>query len=171
MNITESKEMTRLQKTMLTLPGEVKDAFATLDVDERDAYIAELRKVGWTLQSIASVAGVTRERVRQIAAEPVHAPLSAALPIPSPPPVKEKARATYVEPSTETLQRLLELQPEAQKSRGPKSKYFAVGQEYTQLLRKAHEDEGVPIYRLALRLHITHGAIRSRLGRRETASK
>lgn len=161
---TETKEMTDLQKTLLTLPHEVVDAFNAIDdVDVRNGYIAALREQGWTLQSLADVTEITRERVRQIAGNTE--PEAEDLPLPSPPRKTQKAKPQYVEPSPETLARLLELQPLAQKVRSNSSQYRSEAEEYTALLNYAHTVEGVTLYRLALRLGVTHGALRFRLAR------
>jgi hypothetical protein len=71
----------------------------------------------------------------------------------------------YIEPSPETLKRLLELQPYAQQVRSSGKKYRAEAEEYTSLLNHAHTVEGVTLYRLAKRLGVTHGALRFRLVR------
>lgn len=161
---TETKEMTDLQKTLLTLPDEVIDAFDSIDdVDVRNGYIAALREKGWTLQSLADVTEITRERVRQIAGNTE--PDAGTFPLPSPPKKTTKAKPQYVEPSPETLARLLELQPLAQKVRANSSQYREEAEEYTALLNYAHTVEGVTLYRLAKRLDVTHGALRFRLAR------
>jgi hypothetical protein len=45
---------TRVPKSDLTLPKEVSDILIALPLDERRAYVFELRKAGWTLQSMAT---------------------------------------------------------------------------------------------------------------------
>jgi hypothetical protein len=72
---------------------------------------------------------------------------------------------TYIEPSAETLARLLELKPMAMSVRSNSPKFRAEAEEYTRLLDHAHRVEGVTLYRLAKRLGVTHGAIRFRLAR------
>lgn len=153
-------------KTQHTLPTEVTRAFGDISQDDRNNYIRALRRKGWTLQSIADAAGITRERTRQIAAKPANTEIT-RLPLPAPPTkIKPDPKPrTYVEPSPETLKRLLELQPYAQQVRGKASKYRTQAEEYTNLLYHAHTVEGVPLYRLALRLGVTHGALRFRLAR------
>jgi hypothetical protein len=81
-------------------------------------------------------------------------------------PVKEvKAKREFVEPSAETLARLLELQPLAQQVRSSSMRYRNEAEEYTKLLYHAYAVEGVSIYRLGLRLGVTHSALRFRLAR------
>lgn len=169
---TKSKEMTNRKKTLLTLPDSVVGAFAGLpeeDTETRNAYIAELRSLGWTLQSLAAAVGVTRERVRQIVEmrtdEDRDETLFAGLPLPLPPEKPVRSRPVYVEPTAATLARLLELQPIAQQVRANSDNFREEAEEYTALINKAHVDEGVPLYRLALRLGVTHGALRFRLVR------
>ena len=149
------------------LPVNIKAAFdSIIDSDTRDALIYDLRKVEWTLESIAAASGLTRERVRQISmTEPDESVRDASLVIPSPPLKPERVRPVYVEPAPETLKRLLELQPYAQLVRSNGTKYRAEAEEYTALLNHAHVVEGVTLYRLAKRLGVTHGALRFRLVR------
>jgi transcriptional regulator with XRE-family HTH domain len=128
---------------------------------------------GWTLQSIADALGVTRERVRQI--ETTATPYSiltvlgdtGQYPVPELPTVEIEVtgRPVYIEPSEQTLKRLLELQPEAQMVRYDHKAHRSAGEEYTALLWHAHSVEGVTLYRLAKRLGVTHGALRFRLVR------
>lgn len=154
-----------LKKTLLTLPPEVRAAFdAITDMEIRDAYIRALRRKRWTLVSIAEATGLTRERVRQIAST-TGSTVEVDAPIPTPPRAREKAKPVYIEPTPDTLARLLELQPLAQKVRSNSPKYREEAEEYTKLLNYAHQVEKVTLYRLGKRLGITHGAIRFRLVR------
>jgi hypothetical protein len=164
--------MANYKKMNITLPQEVRETFtAGIDELDRNAYIKALRERGWTLESIATVVGVSRERIRQICDV---VPMSDAIriatrgyPIPEPPKYEEKvpASAKYVEPTPETLQRLLELQPYAQQVRSHGKAFRKEAEEYTWLLNYAHVVEGVTLYRLAKRLGVTHGALRFRLAR------
>ena len=157
------------------LPQEVLDTFTSLSARtngnelERNAYIKALRERGWTLDSIGNAVGVTRERVRQIStAVPMSEAIRVAVagyPIPEPPIVEEKSTREFVEPSPETLKRLLELQPYAQQVRSYGKAYRKEAEEYTWLVNYAHTVEGVTLYRLAKRLGVTHGALRFRLAR------
>lgn len=155
--------MTRYRKTNLTLPSEVHERFTTLGMNERNDYIVALRNAGWTLQSISEATGVTRERVRQIVA--TTEVVVRFEDIPTPPIVAERPKPVYVEPSVETLVRLLELQPMASKVRGTSPAFRAEGEEFSRLLDYAHKVEGVTIYRLAKRLGVTPASIRFRLAR------
>ena len=155
-------------KTLHVLPQNVVDTFQKHadDSDVRNTYIVALRRRGWTLQSIADASGITRERVRQIAKnDDADTRLVLGFPLPSPPLKPEHVAHEYIEPSEETLKRLLELQPDAQKVRGKGTKYRREAEEYTELLNYAHTVEGVTLYRLAKRLGVTHGALRFRLAR------
>jgi hypothetical protein len=146
------------------LPASVKQLFEdTISSDTRDQFIRELRAAEWTLESIAGVSGLTRERVRQIAKTPTTTPTG--YDIPTPPLKPERPRPVYIEPTPETLARLLELQPLAQQVRSNGRKFREEAEEYTKLLDYAHTIEGVTLYRLAKRLGVTHGALRFRLVR------
>jgi transcriptional regulator with XRE-family HTH domain len=164
--------MAKYKKHNLTLPQEVIDQFSTITADrDRNAYIKALRERGWTLESVGVVSGISRERVRQIESGiPMAEALRVAIegyPIPEPPKYDEKVPASekYVEPTPETLSRLLELQPFAQQVRSYGTKYREEAEEYTWLINHAHTVEGVTLYRLAKRLGVTHGALRFRLVR------
>jgi transcriptional regulator with XRE-family HTH domain len=164
--------MTKYKKQGHSLPQEVIDAFSAIESDrDRNAYIKALRVRGWTLDSIGKVSGVSRERIRQIhegvpTAEALRV-ASAGFPVPEPPMYPEPIRNPHakIEPSEETLSRLLELQPLAQQVRSHGSKYRQEAEEYTWLINYAHTVEGVTLYRLAKRLGVTHGALRFRLAR------
>lgn len=157
------------------LPAEVAEAFTKIGTDTltRNAYIRVLRSNHWSLQSIADAAGgMTRERVRQItegayAGSDTAGSISAGLGLPTPtPPLKAvKELKVYAEPSTQTLERLIELQPLAQQVRSHSPKYRQEAEEYTALLNHAYKVEGVSLYRLAKRLGVTHGSLRFRMAR------
>lgn len=170
--------MPKTLKRGIELPEEVADQFMrTDDMEVRNAYMRVLRDAGWTLQSIADAVGdVSRERARQCievvssrkASRIVEGarnrrnkfvvpdlPLAPEKPKPEPKPM----------PKEETLAKLLELQPLAFEVRYNHSKYRKEAEQYTKLLWKAHDSEGVSIYRLAKLLGVTHGALQSRLVR------
>jgi hypothetical protein len=162
--------MNKKQKRMMKLPVEVASTFFDIrdgDRETRNAYIQELRLAGWTLDSISEASGLTREGVRQIILKTGNDFEATDLYIPAVPEVvvAEKVAKEYVEPRPETLARLLELQPLAQKVRSHSTEYRAEAEEYTALLYKAHTEEGVTLYRLGKRLGVTHGAVRFRLAR------
>jgi hypothetical protein len=73
--------------------------------------------------------------------------------------------AAKAEVSEVTLARLLELQPIVQKVRSSTKRGRLEAEEYTALLDYAVRVEGVPVYRLAKSLGLTHNAIRFRLMR------
>jgi hypothetical protein len=149
------------------LPPEVCSAFDEIISDiDRNYLIAKLRNAGWTLEAISIGAKLTRERVRQIAADyKIAAEDVSSIEIPFPPLKPERPKPVYIEPTPATLERLLELQPYAQLVRSNGKKYRAEAEEYTRLLNYAHTVEGVTLYRLAKRLGVTHGALRFRLVR------
>jgi len=147
------------------LPKHIYEEFETVSGENRDNLIRALRSAGWTLESISAASGITRERVRQIALSPLSEKVTIPVLIPEPPIKQEKPKPVYIEPSPETLKRLLELQPYAQQVRSNGKKYRAEAEEYTALLNHAHVVEGVTLYRLAKRLGVTHGALRFRLVR------
>lgn len=157
------------RKTQLTLPDDVVRAFADLDDDleTRNVYSAALRRAGWTLQSISNATGVTRERIRQVESTVTDAEVQAltGLPVPMPPTKPSRTRRTYIEPDAAKLQRLLELQPQAQQNRHNSAEHRQAAEDYTALVWEVHHADGVPLYRLAKRLGVTHGALRFRLAR------
>lgn len=160
--------MPNYQKTLLVLPAEAVTVLSTLDetgdIDSRDSYISALREAGWTLQSIATAVGITRERVRQIARD-TRSDNAEGQVVPLPPLVPVKAKPVYIEPDPVKLARLLELQPLAQSVRANSPKFREEAEEYTALLWEVHNGDAVTLYRLALRLKVTHGALRFRLAR------
>lgn len=143
------------------------------DKDTRAAYIYVLRMKGWKLQAVADALGLTRERIRQIESKASPALALHILADPGSFPVPELdtmeievlAPPVYVEPSPETLARLLELQPLAQKVRYDHTQYRKEAEEYSALIWNTYSVEGVTLYRLAKRLGVTHGALRFRLVR------
>lgn len=161
-----------------SLPADVADTFDTItDASVRNGYIKALRARGWTLDAIAEASSLSRGRVQQLAKRnevdrlpPDGAPLPDA-------PVRETAQTrkdrekaerpprVVAVPSAATLERLLELQPIAQKVRANGTNYRAEAEEYTKLLDYANRVEGVTISKLAELLNVTHGAIRFRLVR------
>lgn len=157
---------TKVKKRLVKLPPEVAQHLASLNTERRDDYVRALRNAGWTLQAIAETIEVSRERVRQICELPNDgASLVGDLPVPTPPVHAPKQPKVLAEPSPETLQRLLELQPLVQQVRSHAKRYRAEAEEYTALIHKAHSVEGVSIYRLSKLLGVTDSALRFRLSR------
>lgn len=158
---------TDYKKTQLVLPDWVGEKFRELEAPERNRYARALRAAGWTLQSISDAADLTRERVRQIVAEP-EGVVNAALPswrVPEPPKRERPAAKVYIEPDPAKLARLLELKPLAQRVRSNSPNFRDEAEEYTRLIADVHLKDGVTLYRLAKRLGVTHGALRFRLAR------
>jgi hypothetical protein len=155
------------------LPEHIEAEFSRLSGNNshRDILIKNLVDANWTYEAISNASGLTRERIRQIAnaasklAEEFDFDFDLTVEIPEPPIKPERDRPTYIEPSPETLRKLLELQPYAQQVRANGQKYRKEAEEYTKLLDYAHTVEGVTLYRLAKRLGVTHGALRFRLVR------
>lgn len=143
------------------------------DKDLRAAYVYALRKKGWTLQAIADALNLTRERIRQIKISASPSLVLHVLADPESFPIPELETMeieilvppVYVEPSPETLARLIELRPLAQQVRYNHKQYRAEAEEYSALVWHAHSVEGVTLYRLAKRIGVTHGALRFRLAR------
>jgi hypothetical protein len=153
------------------LPDEISAHFEVIASDniKRDQLIRQLVDANWTYEAISNASNLTRERVRQIA-NASHAladefNIDLGVQIPEPPIKTKREKREYAEPSPETLRRLLELQPYAQQVRANGKKYREEGEEYTALLNHARTVEGVTVYRLAKRLGLTNGAVRSRLAR------
>jgi hypothetical protein len=163
------------QKQGLTLPAEVVVAlhlFPKSQVHLRDAYIYVLRMKGWTLESVGNALDLTRERIRQLEskAKPIDALSILAkpgiYPVPDVPTrTVEVDVVEYVEPSPETLARLLELQPLAALVRSNSPNYRKEAEEFSSLLNQVINVEGVPASHVAKLIGITHGAIQFRLVR------
>lgn len=155
------------------LPDHIQEEFSKISGNNsmRDRLIVQLVRANWTYEAISNASGLTRERIRQIANSNANLQLAEEfdipflVDIPTPPVKAEKPKPSYIEPSEETLKRLLELQPYAQQVRANGQKYRKEAEEYTALLNYAHTVEGVTLYRLAKRLGVTHGALRFRLVR------
>jgi hypothetical protein len=164
--MTTPTTTTQYIKKNQQVPQHIADFFkAPIDTNTRDNLIRSLCDKHWTYEAVAAACDITRERVRQVARK---APATAdefPFEIPEPPIKPEREKPAYVEPSPETLKRLLELQPYAQQVRSNGKKYREEAEEYTALLNHAHTVEGVTLYRLAKRLGVTHGALRFRLVR------
>jgi hypothetical protein len=162
--------MTQYVRVNLELPRHIGSALATYtasgDRDSRNQLMLALWNNKWTLESIARAAGgISRERVRQIIAATKPSLSSFEFEIPTPPMKSVRVKKQYTEPNPETLSRLLELQPFAQRVRSSSPAFRAESEEYSYLVNKAHVEEGVSVYRLAKRLGVTHAALQSRLVR------
>lgn len=161
--MTENKYIKKNQQ----VPDYISAFFqGPIDTLTRDHLIRSLCDKHWTYEAVAAACDITRERVRQISLQlPTGLEKDLPFEIPEPPVKPERPKRVYVEPSPETLARLLELQPYAQQVRSNGKKYREEAEEYTKLLNYAHTVEGVTLYRLAKRLGVTHGALRFRLVR------
>lgn len=168
-----------------TLPPDVVRQFSALkdtdNIEDRNDYIAVLRRKGWTLQSIAAASDVTRERVRQIS---VAADPKTTTPFVVPElPLKRVPKPRVIrEPDPVLLARMRELQPLATKVRSSSPRFRKEAEEYTSLLWDAHRPttrqgknpdgtangvygQGVSLYRLSKLLGVTHSALNFRLVR------
>lgn len=163
---TMTEEITYVKKNQ-QVPDYIANFFKSpIDAITRDYLIQTLCEQHWTYEAVAAACGLTRERVRQISlGDAVSDVVEMPFDIPTPPIKQERPKPVYIEPSAETLARLLELQPYAQQVRSNGKKYREEAEEYTKLLNHAHTVEGVTLYRLAKRLGVTHGALRFRLVR------
>lgn len=161
----------------MVLPNSTIDLLLTYayDPDTLRAHIFVLREAGWTLESIASPLGMSRERVRQIANQVWDfdgarrdSKVNGLEFVPAPPERVKRERKESVprpRPTADNLARLLELQPLVQQVRANSPKYRVEAEEYTKLIAHEHNDRGVSLYRLAKELGVTHGALRFRLVR------
>ena len=165
------------------LPTDIALALAEARItpDIQRAHIVALREAGWTLESIASPLGVSRERVRQIVKSvediPTAVDLSRASGLVAPKVVKpERAVRVKVErpkPLESNVKKLLELQPLARQVRANSPAYREEAEEYTRLINYEHSERGVSLFQLARDLGVTHGSLRFRLvryGYKETSS-
>ena len=159
---------TKTKKSDLTLPKEVGETLRSLPLAERKAYSNLLRNAGWTLQSIATEVGVTRENIRLYErSTPSAETLEKVkdLLIPEVPKVEIYAdRVVKVIPKPEVIAQLKELQAKASLVRGKGKAHREEAEQYTKLLYETMES-GVSGYRLAKELNVTHSAILFRLVR------
>ena len=159
---------TQIKKSDLTLPKEVCELLKGLPLTQRKAYAKVLRNAGWTLQSIATPLGITREAIRLYeyatdTTETVEAIKD--LPVPEVPTVEiYKDRVVKVMPKPEVIAQLKELQSKASQVRGKGKAHREEAEQYTKLLYETMES-GVSGYRLAKELNVTHSAILFRLVR------
>ena len=159
-------KMDKIKKANQSLPTNVVRLFSSLpDSSDRDNLIRSLNQVGWTQSSIARSVDLTRERVRQICVMPMEPMATTDFVVPVPPQHEVKPKREFIEPDPESLARLLELQPMAKQVRSHATRFRAEAEEYTALIAKLHEVDGVTLYRLAKRLGVTHSALRFRLAR------
>ena len=172
--------VTKYKKAHLVLPQETADelivAYGTGNRELLLSYVVALREAGWTFESMAKPLGISRERVRQYYNEvlPYETGLAlaeatrAGFVVPQRPIVETRAtraRKVYPSASPETLARLKELKPYAEKVRSNSTRYRIEAEEYVALLNREHVERGVRMVELAQELEVTHGAIRSRLVR------
>lgn len=159
-------------KTKAKLPEEVYENFKKIasDLELRNAYIKELRAASWSLQSIADAAGISsRERVRQIV-EGRYKHLSSSkvstnFSVPALPLKEVKQPRVLTEPSEQTLSKLLELKPSAQKVRSHSPNFRKEAEQYTELINHAITVEGVSVRHLGKRLGVSPSALRFRMAR------
>jgi predicted transcriptional regulator len=159
---------TKVKKSDLVLPKEVCELLKGLPLIQRKAYAKVLRSAGWTLQSIATPLGLTREAVRlyeKSKDEEATLKVVRTLPIPEVPTVEiYKDRVVKVLPKPEVIAQLKELKAKASLVRGKGKAHREEAEQYTKLLYETMES-GVSGYRLAKELGVTHSAILFRLVR------
>jgi lambda repressor-like predicted transcriptional regulator len=159
------EEMTKIKKANQKLPFYITSLLNSAKPADRDNIIRSLSNNGWTLSAISRSVELSRERVRQICETPIDGPMPPDFTNPTPPMYPAKVEREFVEPSPEILARLLELKPMAMQVRSHATRFRAEAEEYTQLIAKAHLEDGVTLYRLAKRMGVTHSALRFRLAR------
>jgi transcriptional regulator with GAF, ATPase, and Fis domain len=158
--------MSKIKKANQSLPPETVEMLNNLiNAGDRDNLVRLLNDAGWTQSSIARSLDLSRERVRQICVTPIDEMAETQFDVPVPPVYEQKPKREFVEPDPESLARLLELQPLAKQVRSHATRFRAEAEEYTALIAKVHEKDGVTLYRLAKRLGVTHSALRFRLAR------
>jgi transcriptional regulator with GAF, ATPase, and Fis domain len=158
--------MDKIKKANQSLPTDVVQLFDSIsNSTDRDNLIRNLYDAGWTQSSIARSIDLTRERVRQICEMPMDELSTTEFTIPKPPVHAPKPKREFIEPDADSLARLLELQPMAKQVRSHATRFRVEAEEYTALIAKLHEVDGVTLYRLAKRLGVTHSALRFRLAR------
>ena len=159
---------TRVPKSDLTLPKEVSDILIALPLDERRAYVFELRKAGWTLQSLATPLKITRDSIRLYTLKEPSGEVLAKishLPIVQPPVIEVFVeRIKRVKPDPQVIAQLKELQPKAFMVRGKGKSNREEAELYTRLIYELMES-GVSGYRIAKELGVTHSALAFRLVR------
>ena len=159
---------TKQLKTNHTLPKEVSETIRNLSLAERRAYATELVNAGWTLQSIATELGMTREAVRLYTIrkhdEDVVLKIK-SLPIP-PLPTKEiySTRIKKVGLELDVIAQLKALHDKARLVRGKGNQYRSEAEQFTQLAWQQVE-RGVSTYALAKAIGITNGALTFRFVR------
>lgn len=152
------------------LPEEVLDNFIALTANNlknlRNDYIVALVNAGWTNVSIAKSAGLSNEMVRIIVGKHDAEEVPPTLAVPEVPKHEAKSHSvSHTLPPPELLERLIELQPLAQKVRSNSPQYRAEAEEYSYLINQAHTMYGVSLYRLAKLLEVTTSALVFRLVR------
>lgn len=166
------------QKQGQVLPADVRaQLLYHKDVNNKGllrAHIRVLRRKGWTYQCIGDALSLTRERARQLSAEAhfleinriEEDPIFSTF-IPKPPMIAYEVPDVHVpiQPTAATLQRLLELQPIAEKVRYNRRGYRVEAEEYASLLHHALTVEKVTMYQLAKVMGVTRMALHSRLVR------
>ena len=154
----------------IQLPEEVTNNFTALTKSNlknlRNDYIVALVNAGWTNVSVAKSAGLSNEMVRIIVSKHEAQEIPPTLAVPEVPKHDSKSQAiSHVLPPPELLERLLELQPIAQKVRSNSPQYRAEAEEYSYLINQAHTVHGVTLYRLGKLLGVTTSALVFRLVR------
>lgn len=169
--------MARTRKRNLHIPDVVGEQYRALsEWDSRHArrsYIAALHHAGWTLKSIADIAGMTRESIRlQYAAagdaaeslDEYRLITGLELPIPPLPTYPEKPKRVVRQIPDDVAVVLQNLHARAIRYRGTENnRENAVA--FTALVWSLHTDQGYSIYQIAKATGVTHTALQFRLVR------
>lgn len=158
----------KMKQSGLTLPDEVVENLKKLSLNGRKAYAKRLWDNGWTLQSIATPLGVTRQAIEQyIKSKSVvngvgfdESSQFSVPEVPSTPIYKTKRE----EVSLDVLKKLKELHEIASKVRSKSPKYREEAEQFTRLAWEQVQGD-VTTYSLAKSLGITNGALLSRFVR------
>jgi len=160
---TITRTTTTSLKAKSLLPSDVADILKSLTYDERISYCRVLKEEGWSLQSMATPLGLTRERIRQMISGSYQAVPVNHLPVPKLPikvTVKEVAKSKVL--PEDQLEMLKALKDRAFWVRGKGSKCREEAEEYVAMLYTLTQ-QGYTVYGLAKQLGVTHLAIHSRL--------
>jgi lambda repressor-like predicted transcriptional regulator len=154
----------------LELPQEVVDNFQMLKDNGlkslRNDYVVALVKAGWSMTSISNALGLSNQMVSYIMKTHTAEEVPVTLTIPEVPKHPEAVTPQrYALPSPELLEKLLKLQPFAQKVRSNSPNYRTESEEYSRLINYAHTVEKVTLYRLGKLLGVTTSALAFRLVR------
>jgi len=156
------------------LPEVVKETFNKINNSLlRRMYIKALTEKGWTMDSIAEVLGISKQRVHQLEKKTTYWLGASIFPIPSPP-KKEKPeliKRPQKQIRPESLKKLLKLHSIIKHS---KVKHKKERIEFVELIDYINAIEGVSFERIGKKIGLSRGALINRLyryGQRKTNGK